>query len=133
MVAIAARLRPRHRDGWASNSSSCRLWFDMEHAPRARSSARGNRVDEIVEMPAIDDVDAQRAGEARELIGTRIRHHGDGERRLAAVHHARVLQQEAAPAPTELAGDVIDGDVTGRAARIRTGRQHLPARLRGEI
>src|SRR5437868_13327195 len=90
-VAIAARLRPRHTDGWASNSSSCRLGVDMECTPRARTSARRNRIDEIVKMPAVDDVDAQRAGQTRELLGARIRHDGDGERRLATVHHARVL------------------------------------------
>src|SRR4029078_2066923 len=99
-------------------------WVSGERAPRARSSARGNRVDEIVEMPAIDDVDAERAREARQLVGARIRYDGDAERRLTAIHHARVLQQETAPAPAELAGDVIDGDVTRRTARVRTGRQH---------
>src|SRR6187402_540271 len=84
-------------------------------------------VEEIVEMPAFDDVDAERTPEARELFGTRIRNHHDRQGRGAASHASRVLQHEAALEPFERTHDMVDGHVSGRALGGRARRQHVSA------
>src|SRR5882672_6163170 len=84
-------------------------------------------------MFAVDDVDAERARDSREFVRARIGHHQDREGWHPAIHASGVLQDEAAFAPIQLTGDVIDGYVTGRTARVRPRGQHLPARGDGEI
>src|SRR5215203_965314 len=56
------------------------------------------RVLEVVGVLAAGDLDPHLAGEPRQLAGAGVRHHGDRQLRLAAVHGAAVLEHEGAGA-----------------------------------
>src|SRR6185295_9401817 len=79
-------------------------------------------------MFAIDDVDAERATDAGQFAGARIRHHHDGQRGHAAIHAPPVLQHEATLEPVKLAGNLVDGDISRGTLGAGAGRQHLATR-----
>src|SRR5580692_9190572 len=69
--------------------------------------------------------DSHRSGDAGELAAAGAGHHGDGESKISLIHCSDVLEGKGAAVTVEGSGDLLDGDVSGVAARRVAGGQHF--------
>src|SRR5262245_7971223 len=66
---------------------------------------------ELVGVLAAFDDDRHRAGDARQLVGARVRHYGDRQSEGTVPHRSRVLQDERPPLPVQRARHEFERDI----------------------